>query len=195
MKLEYSSGKPIGYVNSLPSAIGFLQSKGWLSTKFRQTATSLLSPLKAMPVISHSHSYSWSIMNTTFAAQNYMLAATSYGLSTCTMEGFDERRLCSLLDIPTDLFVIPFVISTGYPLKPQVYIITTIFTIIIIITTIFTIITITIISIIITITTTITTTITITIITIITLIITITITIITLNSYSYHYSYHYYIII
>ena len=122
MKLEYSSGKPIGYVNSLPSAIGFLQSKGWLSTKFRQTATSLLSPLKAMPVISHSHSYSWSIMNTTFAAQNYMLAATSYGLSTCTMEGFDERRLCSLLDIPSDLFVIPFVISTGYPLKPQVYI-------------------------------------------------------------------------
>ena len=173
MKLEYSSGKPIGYVNSLPSAIGFLQSKGWLSTKFRQTATSLLSPLKAMPVISHSHSYSWSIMNTTFAAQNYMLAATSYGLSTCTMEGFDERRLCSLLDIPTDLFVIPFVISTGYPLKPQVYIITTLIITTLIITTL--------------INTTMTTTITITIIITLIITITITITIITLNSYSYHY--------
>lgn len=121
MKLELSNGKTIGYVNSLPSAIGILQSKGWLSTKLRQTATTLLSPIKAMPVIPNSNSDSWSIKNTTFAAQNFMLAATAYGLSTCAMEGFDERRLCNLLEIPSETFTVPFVISTGYPQKPQVF--------------------------------------------------------------------------
>ena len=115
MKLESDNGKNIGYINALPSTIGFLQSKGWLSTKIRQSATSLLSPLKAMPVIANSNSDSWSVKNTTFAAQNFMLAATSYGLSTCAMEGFDERRLSSLLNVPTNLFTIPYIICTGYP--------------------------------------------------------------------------------
>ena len=115
MKLEANNVKNIGYINALPSTIGFLQSKGWLSTKIRQSVTSLLSPLKAMPVIADSNSDTWSVKNTTFAAQNFLLAATSYGLSTCVMEGFDERRLCSLLNVPTNLFTIPYIICTGYP--------------------------------------------------------------------------------
>ena len=43
-----------------------------------------------------------------------MLACTSVGLSTSPMEGFDERRICSALKIPTERYKVPLVISVGY---------------------------------------------------------------------------------
>jgi hypothetical protein len=73
MKLETDNGKNIGYINALPSTIGFLQSKGWLSTKIRQSATSLLSPLKAMPVIANPNSDSWPVKNTKFYCSSYFI--------------------------------------------------------------------------------------------------------------------------
>jgi hypothetical protein len=57
----------------------------------------------------------WAAKNTSFAAQNYMLAATSFGLATSPMEGFDERKLCQLLNIPQNNYCVPLIISTGYP--------------------------------------------------------------------------------
>jgi hypothetical protein len=43
-----------------------------------------------------------------------MLAATSLGLCTAPMEGFDERRVCFQLGIPIERYCIPIVISAGY---------------------------------------------------------------------------------
>ena len=55
-----------------------------------------------------------SYKQTSFAADHYMLAATSLGLGTSAMEGFDERRVRAALDIPSR-YSIPVVIATGYP--------------------------------------------------------------------------------
>jgi nitroreductase len=115
MKLETDNGAHPGYVASLPANISFLLNhKGWLSSSIKQLATHLLSPLKAAPVIK-SDSIEWSVKNTSFAAQTFMLAAAANGLATAAMEGFDERRLCFQLGIPIQEYTIPVVISLGYP--------------------------------------------------------------------------------
>jgi hypothetical protein len=36
-------------------------------------------------------------------------------LVTAAMEGFDQRRLCGLLELPVDDFSIPLVVALGYP--------------------------------------------------------------------------------
>jgi nitroreductase len=43
-----------------------------------------------------------------------MLAASANGVSTSPMEGFDERRLCSALNIPVSRYTVPLVICAGY---------------------------------------------------------------------------------
>jgi nitroreductase len=50
---------------------------------------------------------------TIFAAQTFMLAAESAGLSTVPMEGFDEGRVKKLLKIPRSMRV-PLIIVVGY---------------------------------------------------------------------------------
>ncbi|KAF1333234.1 Nitroreductase family, partial [Globisporangium splendens] len=60
--------------------------------------------------------YAWSYKQTIFAATTFLYAAQASGLSTCTMEGFDEAHLKSVLGIP-DRYSVPVVISCGYP-KP-----------------------------------------------------------------------------
>uniref|UniRef100_K3WSQ3 Nitroreductase domain-containing protein n=1 Tax=Globisporangium ultimum (strain ATCC 200006 / CBS 805.95 / DAOM BR144) TaxID=431595 RepID=K3WSQ3_GLOUD len=60
--------------------------------------------------------YAWSYKQTIFAATTFLYAAQASGLSTCTMEGFDEARLKSVLGIP-DRYSVPVAISCGYP-KP-----------------------------------------------------------------------------
>lgn len=42
----------------------------------------------------------WAVKSTALAAQNLILAFQSHGYSTCPMEGFDEKRLRSVLPIP-----------------------------------------------------------------------------------------------
>lgn len=113
MDLERRSGKDAEYVSTLPSKINFLLGSGILSTTLRRLATHIVSPIKAAPSISSTNE-AWSMKNTTLAAQQFMLAATSVGLCTAPMEGFDGRRVCFQLGIPIERYCIPIVISAGY---------------------------------------------------------------------------------
>lgn len=115
--LETKNGANPEYLRSLPATLSFLFSqRGEVSKKFRKVVTHLLSPLQPTPTVSVDGK-AWSEKNTAFAAQNYMLAATSMGLATAPLEGLDERRLSFLVDIPIDRFSIPFIVATGFPVS------------------------------------------------------------------------------
>ena len=60
----------------------------------------------------------WSFKNTTIAAQTYMLAARAFGLDTCPMEGFDERKLREVLKF-NERYAVPLVVATGYASDPE----------------------------------------------------------------------------
>jgi nitroreductase len=90
-----------------------LNNSGGLSSALKQIGTHLASPLQPSPVLPSPNS--WSQKNTAFAAQTFILAATASGLNSAAMEGFDERRVCSILDIPQQEFSIPVMVSIGYP--------------------------------------------------------------------------------
>jgi len=49
------------------------------------------------------------------AVSFYLLAATSLGLATAPMEGFNEDVILKILGIPEGRYTIPLVIPTGYP--------------------------------------------------------------------------------
>lgn len=115
MNLELAHGADPGYVNSLPAKISLLLGGGLLSNTVRRLATHLLSPIVAAPSISSTEV--WSVKNTALVAQQFMLAATAYGLATAPMEGFDERRLCYQLKIPTCDYCVPMVVCVGYSIK------------------------------------------------------------------------------
>lgn len=111
MELELSNGADLSYVSSLPAKISFLLGDGLLSGALKKFGTHVLSPLKPSPKI-HSIEL-WSVKNTALMAQQLMLGAVSLGLSTLPMEGFDERRIKSILSIPSS-YTIPLIISVGY---------------------------------------------------------------------------------
>lgn len=46
-------------------------------------------------------------------AQTFVLAATSHGLGTCLMEGYDSRRVQEVLRIP-DRYNVPLMCCVGY---------------------------------------------------------------------------------
>lgn len=64
-----------------------------------------------MPVLESKES--WAYKNASLFAQMYMIAATANGLGTCAMEGFDARRVSTLLGVEPLRYSIPMVISTG----------------------------------------------------------------------------------
>lgn len=76
-----------------------------------------MSPLTPSPVIRPTND-AWGMKNASFAAMQFMLAATACGLRTHPMEGFDERRLSAILSIPED-YVVPVVISVGHSADPN----------------------------------------------------------------------------
>lgn len=53
------------------------------------------------------------VKSAALAAQNFVLALTAEGLSTCMMEGFDESRVKSLLKLPASSRVV-MVVAIGY---------------------------------------------------------------------------------
>ncbi|CBJ49232.1 nitroreductase-like protein [Ectocarpus siliculosus] len=67
---------------------------------------------KGMPTVSGAEA--WAFKSTMLAVQELLLAATSHGLATCPMEGFDMRRLRKALRIPLR-YSVPIVVSIGYP--------------------------------------------------------------------------------
>ena len=77
----------------------------------KQVATNVMSPSQPMPTIDSIQA--WSYKNTSLMAMNFCLAATSHGLSTCLMEGYDTRRVKDLLRIP-DRYDVPLMCSVGY---------------------------------------------------------------------------------
>lgn len=112
--LETKAGTDMGYLRDLSTKIKILLGNGgWASSKIRILATHLASAVSPSPVINSDLS-GWSVKNTIFAAQTFILAAAAHGLSTAPMEGFDERRLCYALNIPMKRYSIPMVICTGY---------------------------------------------------------------------------------
>lgn len=59
-------------------------------------------------------SESWAYKNASLYAQMFMIAATANGLGTCAMEGFDARRVNTLLHVDEKRYSIPMIISAGY---------------------------------------------------------------------------------
>ena len=108
---QKSQSRPSGYIASYSVVSSFLLGEGQAATLFKQMTTDAMSPIKPMPTIDPVQS--WSYKNTSLMAQTYVLAATSHGLATCIMEGFDARRMKQILNIP-DRYDIPLTVATGY---------------------------------------------------------------------------------
>ena len=61
----------------------------------------------------------WSVIGTTIAMQNMVLAAWAMGVGSCWIGDFNEERVKKLLNVPDDLNIVAL-ISFGYPLeKPR----------------------------------------------------------------------------
>ena len=117
VELETAAGTDPGYLRDLRAKINaLLGNGGLLAGKVRLLATHLASALQPSPIIPYDPS-AWSVKNTIFAAQTFLLAATAHGLATAPMEGYDERRLCDVLGIPRNRYSIPLVICVGYSLE------------------------------------------------------------------------------
>jgi len=102
------------YMVNLPIASTFLMGEGTVATWMKQAATHIMSPIQPMPSIDSVQS--WSFKNTSLAAQTFVLSATSHGLATCLMEGYDDRRVKEVLRIP-DRYGVPMVCCLGYEYK------------------------------------------------------------------------------
>jgi nitroreductase len=83
---------------------------GWL---LKATAAPLLGLFTPTPSIPAVHKRYWLTKQTMLCAMTLMLAASSAGLATLPMEGFDERRVRKVLHIPRS-HIIPVVIAVGY---------------------------------------------------------------------------------
>jgi nitroreductase len=104
------------YMDALPIASTFLMGEGNVATFMKQIVTDMMSPIQPMPSIDNVQS--WSFKNTSLVAQTMVLAATSHGLETCLMEGYDDRRLKEVLNIP-DRYGVPLVCCLGYEFKDE----------------------------------------------------------------------------
>lgn len=112
IELEKESGvRSKDYLSTLPIVTSFLMGEGKVATLMKQVATDAMSPVKPMPTIDTIQA--WSYKNTALVAQTFTFAATSHGLSTCLMEGYDSRRVRDVLKIP-DRYDIPLMCGVGY---------------------------------------------------------------------------------
>ena len=117
MELEKESGvRTKQYLATLPVISSFLMGQGKLATMMKQAATDVMSPTQPMPTIDSIQS--WSYKNASLMAQTFVLAATSQGLDTCLMEGYDSRRAREVLKIP-DRYDIPLMCGIGYEYEDE----------------------------------------------------------------------------
>lgn len=111
-KVHTLGGGHPDYLASMPIRAGFFLGEGMLASTLKQTALEIASLSNPVPEIEPIRS--WSSKNTAMAIQTYVLAATSHGLATAIMEGFDPRRAKDILQVP-DRYAIPMLVATGYP--------------------------------------------------------------------------------
>lgn len=65
------------------------------------------------PPVFRGGMFKWATKNTSLACENLMIAAEALGLSSCPMEGFDNRRLSRLLKLDSRYHEIVMVIAIG----------------------------------------------------------------------------------
>jgi hypothetical protein len=82
----------------------------WLLKAAAAPILGLITPTPSIPAV---HKRYWLTKQTMLCAMNLMLAASSAGLASLPMEGFDERRVRRVLAIPRSQ-IIPVVIAIGY---------------------------------------------------------------------------------
>lgn len=117
MELEKNSGvRTKDYLAMLPVVSTFLMGQGTIATMMKQVATDIMSPVQPMPTIDSIQA--WSYKNTSLMAQTLVFSATSHGLSTCLMEGYDSRRVKEVLKIP-DRYDVPLMCCIGYEYEEE----------------------------------------------------------------------------
>ena len=117
-ELEHASqSRHPNYLGQMPLASSFLLGQGHAATLLKNIATDVLSTQQPMPMIEPIHA--WSYKNTALALQSYVLAATSHGLGSCIMEGFDGRRLKEILRVPADRYAVCACVATGYEYEDE----------------------------------------------------------------------------
>ena len=82
----------------------------WL---WKATLPPVLRRFTAMPSLPAVHRRYWLAKQAGLAAMNFMLAAHASGLATCPIEGFDEKRLQKVLDMPRSVLPI-IVVPVGH---------------------------------------------------------------------------------
>ena len=83
---------------------------GWLAKAVAAPVLGMFKPTPSIPAVFMRY---WLTKQNMLCAMTLMLAATSAGLATLPMEGFDERRVRRALNIPRS-HTIPLVIAIGY---------------------------------------------------------------------------------
>jgi nitroreductase len=83
---------------------------GWLAKAAAAPLLGLFTPTPSIPAVFKRY---WLTKQTMLCAMTLMLAASSAGLATLPMEGFDERRVRKILRIPRSQ-IVPVVIAIGY---------------------------------------------------------------------------------
>jgi len=117
MELEKQSGvRTKDYLAMLPVVSTFLMGQGTIATMMKQVATDIMSPVQPMPTIDSIQA--WSYKNTSLMAQTFVFSATSHGLSSCLMEGYDSRRVKDVLKIP-DRYDVPLMCCIGYEFEEE----------------------------------------------------------------------------
>lgn len=111
-QLMHNNNEPPSDINNLPHHLRLFAGEGHLGGAIRCAISTVMSPIQAVP--SNVPTIAWSFKQTAFAAANFIYAAQAHGLVTCPMEGFDEVRLRSALDIP-DRYAVPVVVCLGFP--------------------------------------------------------------------------------
>ncbi len=84
---------------------------GWLWKFSCAPLLKLKRPIPSMPAVQKRY---WLTKQVMLTSMVFMLAASSAGLGTVPMEGFDEQRVRSALNIPRS-HIIPLVVPVGYP--------------------------------------------------------------------------------
>lgn len=116
LKAQTKPAAPKAVLAYYEKLIPFVQTIGWFGVIgfFKWIALSVASWIRPTPMVpcSRASLELWAVKSTALACENLMLAFRAAGYDSCPMEGMDERRLKSVLDLPRDARVV-MVISAG----------------------------------------------------------------------------------